>query len=939
MTTTMPASRYPWSLISRADLISLLHTARLVGAQRFGRQAALTWLAYYPGDLPVKMVYARILYQANQTTQAQRILTDLCQSDPEMVEAWILLSRSLSDAVHTGDSLPESSIQFADCQAAIHALGGKTNASFQIPPWAEEIRMARKLLRDGYAESADQLVRQALLVETLPALVAVTHLQLAAKLELPPSALHDLAEFYHRRFPTCLLPKLVLAETLTTGGDSDRAVALLHQVATQDVSGQVVTRLWGESHPYRSLWPETMEAPLEIPIPADVAAYLGWNSLPAPIIPVSAIGQDPNLLPGINPIAEIQPAAVAGRILTTQSVIHGSVGDPIRHLSPHDPSAIPESLVSVQTELERIAISLKKDDLAQSDGRFPVYVLFTTRKGLEKQYGSHGANSIDLEINRLAEAITAHQNWGAIKVYADDPNCMANLSLSPAQPDDPWSLKLALADLDATLARQGAMIGALLIIGGPEVVPFHHLPNPVDDADADVPSDNPYATRDENYFVPEWPVGRLPGGVGSDPQLLIQTIHQAIERHNASRKHLPWYQRWLEVLRSRFRPSRRGIHPSWGYTAAIWRRASRSVFRVIGDPQAMLVSPPTQVTGGTENSSEQSQFPVARLGYFNLHGLQDASEWYGQRDPGESPALPDYPIALRPQDVVNGGRAPQVVFSEACYGAHILNKNVEQALALKFLASGTQAVVGSTCTAYGSITTPLIASDLLGHAFWKYLRESFPAGEALRRAKIHLAQEMHRRQGYLDGEDQKTLISFILYGDPLAIVTEIPKRSKTVQRPLAAPTSLKTVCDHATSPVTTNQLYTPIKGDQTETAAQPLQDAPPISEETLARVKRVVEKYLPGMIDAQLVIAHPHPGCAGDGHTCPIFYPDEKARAESIPERSVLTLSKQVVFPGAQTSTASSPSIQQSPSERVHRHYARLTLDGQGKIVKLSVSR
>jgi hypothetical protein len=38
------------------------------------------------------------------------------------------------------------------------------------------------------------------------------------------------------------------------------------------------------------------------------------------------------------------------------------------------------------------------------------------------------------------------------------------------------------------------MIGALLIIGGSDNVPFHMLPNPTDDSDVNVPSDNPYAT-------------------------------------------------------------------------------------------------------------------------------------------------------------------------------------------------------------------------------------------------------------------------------------------------------------------------------------------------------------------------------------------------------------------------------------------------------------
>ena len=53
----------------------------------------------------------------------------------------------------------------------------------------------------------------------------------------------------------------------------------------------------------------------------------------------------------------------------------------------------------------------------------------------------------------------------------------------------------------SALAKHGEMIGALLIVGGPDIIPFHNLPNPVDDLDMEVPSDNPYGTRDENYFI------------------------------------------------------------------------------------------------------------------------------------------------------------------------------------------------------------------------------------------------------------------------------------------------------------------------------------------------------------------------------------------------------------------------------------------------------
>jgi hypothetical protein len=458
----------------------------------------------------------------------------------------------------------------------------------------------------------------------------------------------------------------------------------------------------------------------------------------------------------------------------------------------------------------------------------------------------------------------------------------------------------------------------VLIVGGPEIVPFHLLPNPVDDLDIEVPSDSPYATRDENYFVPEWPLGRIPGGSSRNPWPILEILKKVTARHQSIARQEPWFRRIWTGLRSRFKLRPGYTLHSWGYTASVWKRASLSVFRPIGDPHAMFISPPIQsyrtITGAKPRGQ---QFPASRLGYFNLHGLPDSSEWYGQRDPADPTGLPDYPVALRPQDVVNGGRAPQVVFSEACYGANIIHKDIEEALALKFLASGSQAVVGSTCTAYGSIATPLIAGDLLGHAFWKYLREGLAAGEALRRAKIHLAREMHRRQGYLDGEDQKTLISFVLYGDPLANYSPSAPRTKAVLRPVIRSANIKTVCERG------SEVH--VDGTCVEHA---LPMANQISPEAIAKVKSIVAEYLPGMQDAQWTFSQAHAGCTGEGHTCPSFYFGAKSRPEFSPQRSVVTLSKTVP---AQISPIGPTYL--------HHHFARLTLDGQGQLVKISISR
>jgi len=196
--------------------------------------------------------------------------------------------------------------------------------------------------------------------------------------------------------------------------------------------------------------------------------------------------------------------------------------------------SIKEELIPIRDELEQMANRLQQPGAIQSEGRFPVYVLFTSRIKLDEVYGNQSAEEILNEMSRIKENISQRKGWDSIIFLPDDPQWAGNFGVSSADPEDPWQLKLSLADLDFALAKRGEMIGALLIVGGSEIIPFHHLPNPVDDDDADVPSDNPYGTRDENYFIPEWPVGRLPGGVGNDPQLLLSALRR-IQKAYASK--------------------------------------------------------------------------------------------------------------------------------------------------------------------------------------------------------------------------------------------------------------------------------------------------------------------------------------------------------------------------------------------------------------------
>jgi hypothetical protein len=92
-------------------------------------------------------------------------------------------------------------------------------------------------------------------------------------------------------------------------------------------------------------------------------------------------------------------------------------------------------------------------------------------------------------------------------------------------------------------------------------------------------------------------------------------------------------------------------------------------------------------------------------------------------------------------------------------------------------------------------------------------------------------------------------------------------------------------------------------------------------------VKHVVKRYLPGMEDAEMMLStekqelnwNELPGGPGQ-------IEGKQVQTENLAQRQVVTLSKKLEIP-------------QNGGKTVHRHYARVTFDKSGKMVKLAVSR
>lgn len=304
---------------------------------------------------------------------------------------------------------------------------------------------------------------------------------------------------------------------------------------------------------------------------------------------------------------------------------------------------------------------------------------------------------------------------------------------------DPGLFKALLNAIDADTTKANTF----LLIGGDDLLPFNQVANPTQDDDAVVLSDAPYASRGDEILVPQRSIGRIPDGAGDHGSFLMGALERAVRYHE----------------------DKAGFDRSFGYSASVWEKASRAVFRIIGDPEEMLLSPPLSSEGLEEAWLKK------HLLYFNLHGSSETANWYGQRAPGDPPEFSAFPVAIKPENVPPLQRS--CIYSEACYGAWIKEKAAHESLALRFMAQGAIAFVGSTAIAYGPVEPPSGEADLLGSYFFGYVLQGIPFGESLRQAKIDFARTMIRRQGFLDNDDRKTLLEFHLYGDP-SLSTVVP---------------------------------------------------------------------------------------------------------------------------------------------------------------------
>ena len=864
--------------LDRYRFLTVLNAANECEEYQFSKKATLLWLVNYPGDLYVQYYQAHSLYKLGKEKQAADQLKDLVALDPAFHEPLILLR-----------SLTSSADNIQHYEDTLTYITQPEKVSSKKDSWLYSSQMAKQAFSEGKYKKANEHIHKSIITDPPNPFPAILHLKIANKMK-NEEMLYNLGEIYIQQWPKCLQINVIKAISDIEQGNESIAVERLHWVAANDSAGQVISRLMGPNHRFKSLWPEKMQIFFDLSIPASVSSHLGWNRLQSgdsytPEFKQTAVKSEPASVNGVLADFINMPDPQPEQDHTFKQM--NKKDDPKLDQNSY---ADEKDFEEIQKVFTKLAKRLKKPNLERADNRFPVYVVMSSKKQLNSIYGPNTTEIIDDLLEKFVGHIQELPDWGAIQFYPDDPSRLAALGLKPKVTSDAWQVKLALTELDQALAKRGEMIGALLIIGGPEIIPFHRLPNPTQDMDHDVPSDNPYATIDENYFIAQWPVGRLPGESGSDPGLLLSQIRnlnfsykKKVKKAKKGIFNLANLFNWFTSFFSNLWQPTKKKH-KLGYAAEIWEEASKGVYKSIGQSKDLQLSPPENAKSLTLNNSHGHQ-----IGYFNLHGVIDGPNWYGQKDFASESTGPDYPIALSPDMFNEKSPSPKLVFTEACYGANIYEKRNKDALSLKCLDSGTKSFVGSTCIAYGSVTMPLISADYLANSFWEQVFDGQAAGYALMKAKLNLAEEMTKMQGFLDGEDQKTILSFVLFGDPLAVHKDVDTAPPPLFRIKSYP-EVKTVSDSDLE-VTSGNIKVPKNVNK--------------------QVKKTVEKYLPGLHNAQMHINRSEQTHHG------------KNIKSSGSERYMVTLQKSL----------------ENGEHTTHHHFARMTFDKKGKLLKFTTSR
>lgn len=345
-----------------------------------------------------------------------------------------------------------------------------------------------------------------------------------------------------------------------------------------------------------------------------------------------------------------------------------------------------------------------------------------------------------------------------------DPDMLASHGLpgpvSQTQPPSPEEAKTAI-DAIFTAHRPDY----LMILGGPDVVPYIPLTNPLpDDEDPEVPSDLPYAsdrpysTDAQVFRAPTRVVGRVPDVRGAKkPDFLLAALKQAAS----------WQSQPVSVY----------LKTPFGLSTESWKRSTQLNMRqLFGQAAAPHLSPPAGPAWKAADLAPSSHF-------INCHGASLSPLYFGESENDAN----DQPDALHSDGLMRKVSPGTIIAAECCYGAELYDPQVDPALppekpsiANRYLEQGAWAFIGSTTIAYGP-ASGLGDADLICHFFFKHILAGASTGRAMLQARLDYV----KKAGRMSRTEVKTLGQFVLLGDPSVQPVKIAAKTKSQGKTVA----------------------------------------------------------------------------------------------------------------------------------------------------------
>lgn len=393
----------------------------------------------------------------------------------------------------------------------------------------------------------------------------------------------------------------------------------------------------------------------------------------------------------------------------------------------------------------------------------------------------------------------------------------------------------------------------LFIVGGDDIIPMpcvkHYIPNDKhdDSIDTDILFAYPYGKEmlpllenqeifkyDQMFFV-----GRLP--LGNDATL--EDLADYLQRDIDCTDGIPMSEAYGQCDPNWKNVSVKVSQEFAGYMRNLEGRISDQHYY-----HRMILSPDVH-----EGNVTQIFHTDASLYYYNLHGSNaEKVRGYAGAARGDTRTY----MVIQPEHL-SLSRCPNVVVSEACYGARFIDLDKNHSMLLSAIHNQTMTFVGSSRVAWGAVdgpqTTPQNAyignADIIARTFTSALLQGYTAGQAMFMARSAVLQQ--HDEG--DLKAALTVVEFNLYGDPLMFLTEAESGKMKAEKapshqpsaitgrsPLNHSTTHNLVSQDANVQSTTQEIHT----DQTATGLSILERVRGAVNENIEKMHKTIGEQL-----------------------------------------------------------------------------------------------